>query len=99
MNAFFIEDDDLLGKYDTIWDKVSADSKKKIDSEPVYNKKVLKTKIKSYGDKATGFYCKEIPKVDYNHICLAAISLDSALNKYKYGTHYPHVFLKECKYM
>ena len=22
---FLIEDDDLLGKYDTIWDKVSAD--------------------------------------------------------------------------
>ena len=26
---FFIEDDDLLEKYNTIWDKVSADIKKK----------------------------------------------------------------------
>ena len=27
---FFIEDDDLLEKYNTIWDKVSADIEKKI---------------------------------------------------------------------
>ena len=35
---FLIEDHDLLKKYDTIWDKVSADIKKEFDSEPVYNK-------------------------------------------------------------
>ena len=35
---FLIEDDDLLKKYNTIWDKVSADIKKEFDSEPVYNK-------------------------------------------------------------
>ena len=33
-----IEDDDLLKKYNNIWDKVSADIKKKIAREPVYNK-------------------------------------------------------------
>ena len=32
------EDDDLLEKYNAIWDKVSADIKKEFDSEPVYNK-------------------------------------------------------------
>ena len=34
---FLIEDDGLLEKYDTIWDKVSADIKKEFYSEPVYN--------------------------------------------------------------
>ena len=37
-----IGDDDLMEKYNTIWDKVSADIKKYIyifDSEPIYNKK------------------------------------------------------------
>ena len=53
---FLIEDDDLLGKYNTIWDKVSADIKKGSDSEPVYNKEFLKTKIKSHGDEVTYFY-------------------------------------------
>ena len=52
---FLIEDDDLLEKY-TIWDKVSADIKKEFDSQPVYNKNCLKTKIKSHGDEVTDFY-------------------------------------------
>ena len=34
---FLIEDDDLLEKHNTIWDKVCADIKKEFDSEPVYN--------------------------------------------------------------
>ena len=34
---FLIEDDELLEKYNTFWDKVSADIKKEFDSEPVYN--------------------------------------------------------------
>ena len=42
---FLIEDDDLLEKYNTIWDKASADIKKEFDSEPVYDKGFLKTKI------------------------------------------------------
>ena len=42
---FLIEDDDLLEKYNAIWDKVSADIKKEFDDEPVYNKEYLKTKI------------------------------------------------------
>ena len=36
---FWIGDDDLLEKHNTIWDKVSADVKRKFDSEPVCNKK------------------------------------------------------------
>ena len=35
---FLIEDGDLLEKYNTIWDRVSADIKNEFDSEPVYNK-------------------------------------------------------------
>ena len=38
---FSIEDDDLLEKCSTIWDKVSADSIKEFDSESVYNKNFL----------------------------------------------------------
>ena len=71
---FLIEDDDL--KYNTIWDKVSADIKKEFDSKPVYNKEFLKTKRKSHGDEVTDFYDKEIPKVDSNHICLVVNYLD-----------------------
>ena len=94
---FLIEDDDLSEKYSTIWDKVSADIKKRIASEPAYNKNYLKTKIKSPGDEVTDFYAKKIPKLDSNHTCLAVISLDSALKKN--DNYFPQVFLKECRYI
>ena len=58
---FLMEDDGLLEKYNTSWDKVSTDIKK-IDSKPVYNQEYLKTKVKSHGDKVADFYDKEILK-------------------------------------
>ena len=56
---FLIEDNDLLEKYNTIWDKVRADIKKEIDSEPVYNTNYLKAKLKSHGDKVTDYSDKK----------------------------------------
>ena len=55
--------------------------KKEFDSEPVYDKNYLKTKIKAHGDEVTDFYDKKILKLDSNHTCLAVISLDSTLKK------------------
>ena len=57
----------------------------------------MKTKIKSYGDEVTDFYNKKVPKLDFNHTCLAKNILDSALKKD--GNSYEQVFLKECKYI
>ena len=80
----FIEDDDLLEKYNAIWEIVSTGIKKEFDSEPVYNKSFSKTKIKSYGDEDTDFHDLEMPKID------------SALKKEE--NYYPKVFFKKCKY-
>ena len=44
--SFLIEDEDLLEKYNTIWDKVSADINKEFDSEPVCNKKLFENQNK-----------------------------------------------------
>ena len=49
-------------KYNTIWDKVSADIKKEFDSEPVYNKNYLKTKMAM---KLQIFMIKKFPKIFY----------------------------------
>ena len=38
---FLIENDDLFEKYNTIWDKISANIKKEFDSEPAYYKYFL----------------------------------------------------------
>ena len=56
---FLIEDDGLLDKYNIIRDKVSADIKKEFDSESVYNKELLKTKIKSHGEEVKIFMIKK----------------------------------------
>ena len=39
--------------------------KKEFGSEPIYNKKFLKTKTISYGDETADFH--EMPKVDSNY--------------------------------
>ena len=40
--SFLIKDDELLEKYNEIWEKVKNSLKKNFDSEPVYNEKYLK---------------------------------------------------------
>ena len=71
--------------------------KKEFDSEPVYNKRILKTKIKSFGDEAPDFHDKYISKAGYDYTCLAVITNESALKKDK--NYYLQVFLEECKYI
>ena len=94
---FLIKNGNLLEKYNTIWYKVSPDIKKEFDSSPVYNKKFLKTKIKSYDVVATDFYDKVIPKAGSDCICLAVITINSTLKKDE--NYYLQVFLRESKYI
>ena len=98
-----IEDDDFLKIYNVIWNKVrnrtinvTIDSQSVIDSKPIYNIKILKTKIKSYGYDTTDFHDKKIPEVGFNYTYLAAISIDFVPKKDE--SDYLQVFLKERKY-
>ena len=60
---FLIKNDELLEKYNEIWDKVSKVIKKGFDSNPEYNDKYLKNKIKSYVRKTnTHFHDNKVPK-------------------------------------
>ena len=49
--SFSIKDNELLEKYNEIWEKAKDSLKREFDSKPVYNKKYLKAKIKSYFGK------------------------------------------------
>ena len=49
--CFFIEDEKLLRAYNKVWDKIDNIIQKGFNSQPVFNEKYLKTKIKSYNDK------------------------------------------------
>ena len=46
-----IKDDELLEKDNEIWEKIFKSIKKEFDSEPLYDEKYLKAKIKSYNEK------------------------------------------------
>ena len=88
---FLIEDGELLEKYNDIWNKVSNSVKKKFDSKPIYNKKFLTTKKKSYGVETTDFYDKEMPKVGLYYICIAVIFIDYVFRKDK--DYYPQILM------
>ena len=58
--------------------KVSKFIKKGFDSEPVYNNKYLKTKIKSYEEKInTNLHNDNVPKEGSQYVCLSEILIDS----------------------
>ena len=68
--SFSIKDDDLLEKYNEIWEEVKNIIKKEFDREPVYNEKYLKLKIKSYNGKiSTNSHNNKIPKEGSQFIC------------------------------
>ena len=96
--SFLIKDDDLLEKYNELWEKVKNIIKKEFDSEPVYNEKYLKVKIKFYNGKINkNFYNNKIPKEGSQFICLSLILIDSVFRTG--NNYYPQVFLEECKYV
>ena len=78
---FLTEDDDILKNI--IIFEISNSMKNKLDCEPIYNKKFLKTKIKSYGDADTDFCNKETSKVESNYNSLAVVLIDVVLKKIK----------------
>ena len=53
---FLLEDDDVLWKYNAIWDKLNGDIIKEFGSKPVYNKEFLKAKTKSQGDEVRSYF-------------------------------------------
>ena len=93
-----IKDDELLEEYNEIWERVKNSIKKEFDSEPLYNEKYLKAKIKSCNGKInTNFHNNKLPKEGSRFICLSVILIDPA---FKTGNnYYPQVFLEECKYV
>ena len=87
----------MLKEYKEIWKKVSNAIKKEFDSNLVYIKKYLRTKIKSYKGKINKNFCNnKIPKEGSQYICLSVVLLDSIFKTDK--NVILKFFLEECKY-
>ena len=46
--SFMVKDDDLLDKYNKIWDKIKNKLSIKFHSTPVYDEKYVKTKVREF---------------------------------------------------
>ena len=95
--SFLIKDDEVLEKYDEIWDVIKNKLSIKFHSKPVYNQKYLKAKVREFdGVIKTNFLVNPVPKENMHYTCIACITIDSVMKMDK--KDYPQVYLEECKY-
>ena len=95
--SFVIKDDDVLDKYNEIWDKIKGKLNIKFHSMPVYDGKYLKAKVREFnGLIKTNSFDDKIPKENMHYTCIACITIDSVMRMEK--KNYPQVYLEECKY-
>ena len=95
--SFLIKDDEVWEKYEQIWDVIKNKLGIKFHSEPIYEKKYLKAKIREFDSEIkTNFLGNGLPKENVYYTCIAFITIDSVIRINK--KNYPQVYLEECKY-
>ena len=66
--SFFLKDDEVLDKYNEIWDVIKNKLKIKFHSLPIYDKKYLKTKVREYDGKIkTNFLGNAVPEENMHY--------------------------------
>ena len=94
--SFKIEDECVFFEYNEIWNKIKKTLNMRFHSQPIYDEKYIKTKVKTFnGVINTLFSDNIIPKEGNHHICIAAICIDSISKVDK--KNYPQVYLQQCK--
>ena len=95
--SFVIKDDDVLDKYNEIWDKIKETLNIKFHSMPVYDEKYIKAKVREFnGAIKTNFLGDKIPKESMHYNCIACITIDFVMRMEK--KNYRQVYLEECKH-
>ena len=95
--SFKIKVESMYLKYTEIWNKITDILNVKFHSQPIYDDKYIKTKVRTFNNMInTLFSGDEIPKERIHYVCIAAICTDSVLRVDK--KHYPQVYLEQCKY-
>ena len=93
--SFLIKNDEVWEKYENIWDVIENKLGIKFHSEPIYEKKYLKAKIREFdGDIKTNSFGNGLSKENMYYICIACITIDSVIKMDK--KNYLQVYLEEC---
>ena len=84
-NIFFvIKNDNVLDKYNEIWDNIKGELNTKFDSMTAYDEKYIKAKVREFnGVSKTNFLGDEIPKENVNYTWIAFITIDSVVKMKK----------------
>ena len=87
----------LWEKYEDIWCVIKNKLGIKFYSEPIYEKKFLKAKVREFDiEIRTNFLGNGVPKENMYYICISCITIDSVMKMNL--KNYPQVYLEECKY-
>ena len=95
--SFLIKNNEVWEKYEDIWDVIKNKLNIKFHSEPIYENKYLKIKVREFdGNIKTNFLGNNVPKENTYYTCIACITLNSVLRMN--NKNYPQVYLEEFKY-
>ena len=95
--SFMIKDDKVWDKYDKIWNVIKDKLGIKFHSEPVYEYKYLRVKVREFDDIIkTNFLGNDVPNKNMHYTFIACITMDFVMRMDK--RYFPQVYLKECKY-
>ena len=82
-----IKDDEVWEKYKQIWDAIKNKIGIEFHSEPIYQQKYLKAKVREFdGVIKTNFLGNDVPKENMHYTCIACITIDSVMRMEKLST-------------
>ena len=95
--SFIVKDDDIIDKYNEIWDRIKEKLNIKFHSMPVYDQTYIKAKVREFdGVIKTNFLGDGVTKENMHYACIACITINSVMRMEK--KNHPRVYLEECKY-
>ena len=95
--SFMVKDDNVLDKFNNIWDKIKEKLSIRFHSMPVYDQTYIKAKVREFdGAIKTNFLGDGVTKENMHYACIACITINSVMRMEK--KNHPRVYLEECKY-
>ena len=86
--SFLIKNSEIWEKYEDIWNLIKNKLNIKFHSQPIYENKYLKTKVREFdGNIKTNFLGNNVPKENTYYTCSACITIDSVMKMNKKIMH------------
>ena len=92
--SFIVKDEDIIDKYNEIWDRIKEKLNIKFHSMPVYDQTYIKAKVREFDGKIkTNILGDGVPKENMHYTCIACITIHSVMRMDK--KNYTQVYLEE----